>query len=356
MKNDIYTYPYAINENGVPVHIEDISIENRHDHHYHCYGCEAELFPVLGKKRKHHFRHEKGCTCDPNRYLHEFAKATIKKKFDENDTFVVKYNAYQKCKKSDECVFFQKYHWPECERDGLYEIDLKKFYDTCSPEKGFYEDLPDGRKRYVADLLLKHSQKPENKQICIEIWVTHECTDDKKQNAGRIIEIKILKEKDAYRPIIESDDEELPIRFFKFKKSVLTEPSHLLKHIKVVNNDNMLKIERNECSCSDGITLDDDSIYEVVIDPILKKNEEKILFAALCNQSGTDIMIRNHIVCKHGQLVKYGYRRYLSCHQNKCPCPRFQNDLNKCNQIIRKYGRVVLGEKKEKIPLDNHNS
>ena len=331
MKNDIYTYPYAINENGVPVHIEDISIENRHDHH---------------------FRHEKGCTCDPNRYLHEFAKATIKKKFDENDTFVVKYNAYQKCKKSDECVFFQKYHWPECERDGLYEIDLKKFYDTCTPEKGFYEDLPDGRKRYVADLLLKHSQKPENKQICIEIWVTHECTDDKKQNAGRIIEIKILKEKDAYRPIIESDDEELPIRFFKFKKSVLTEPSHLLKHIKVVNNDNMLKIERNECSCSDGITFDDNSVYEVIFDSTLNEKEEYLLFAALCNQSGTDLVVRDYTICKNCRLINYRFY----CSQSKCPCSHFQNDLNKCNQIIKKYGKVVLGEKKEKIPLDNHNS
>ena len=188
MKNNNYTYPYAINEDGKPVHIEEITKENRHDCHYHCYGCGSELFPVLGDIREHHFRHGKGSTCDPNKYLHEFAKAEIKKKFDMSDSFVVRYQAHQKCKKADKCDFHKQYHWSECECDGLYAVDLKQFYDTCTSEKGYYQELPDGNKRYVADLFLSHSQKPENKQVCIEVWVTHECTEEKKQNGGRIIE------------------------------------------------------------------------------------------------------------------------------------------------------------------------
>ena len=343
MKNNNYTYPYAINEDGMPVHIEKISKENRHDHKYHCYGCGAELFPVLGNIREHHFRHEKGSICDPNKYLHEFAKAAIKKRFDENDKFVVKYHAHQKCKKADECDLHKRYQWPECEREDLYEIDLKKFYDTCTPEKGYYEDLPDGRKRYIADLLLSHSQKPENKKVCIEIWVTHECTDDKKRS-GRIIEIKILKEKDAYRPIIESDDENLPIRFFKFKKSVLTEPSHLLKHIKVISEDHKPKIVKEEHSCSDE--FDKNSSYEIRINPGLKEKQEDMLFAVLCNQSETSLTCRNHTICKIGTYVIYRYREYLTCGQRKCPCPRFQYDENKGKQILKQYGKFLIDEKK----------
>ena len=72
-----HKYPFAINDDGKPIFIDDVTQENRRHTHYHCYGCGAELFPVLGGARKHHFRHEKDAICDPNKYLHEYVQYQI---------------------------------------------------------------------------------------------------------------------------------------------------------------------------------------------------------------------------------------------------------------------------------------
>ncbi|MBR2195906.1 MAG: hypothetical protein IJ911_09860 [Salinivirgaceae bacterium] len=69
-----HKYPFAINDDGLPIHIDNISQENRKQTHYYCYGCGAELFPVLGEKREHHFRHEKDAICDPDKYLHDLPR------------------------------------------------------------------------------------------------------------------------------------------------------------------------------------------------------------------------------------------------------------------------------------------
>ena len=349
MKNNNYTYPFAINEDGKPVHIEEITEENRHECRYHCYGCGAELFPVLPKERERHFRHEKGSTCDPNKYLHEFAKAEIKKRFDENDSFVVKYQAHQKCKKADECDFHKQYNWPECECEGLYAVDLKQFYDTCTSEKGYYQELPDGKKRYVADLLLSHSQKPENKKVCIEVWVTHECTEDKKRSGGRIIEIKIVKESDAFREIVESDDDVLPVRFYNFKSDVSIEPSHKFNHIKIVRKENSLEKVKEESLCSEGLDFDEKSFFEVILDSSLNEKEENELFSILCNKSNSGIKFRDHSWCKTGRLVKIrhrnGYRtQYLTCGELVCPCSRFQYDEQKGDALLKKYKGIPYWE------------
>lgn len=350
MKNDHFTYPFAINEDGRPVHIDEITNENRHDSHYLCYGCGAELFPVLGKQRAHHFRHEKDSICNPDKYLHEFAKAEIKKRFDENDSFVVQYHAHQKCKKADECEFFEQYHWPECEKEGLYAIDLKQFYDTCSLEKGYYQELPDGTKRYIADLILKHSQKPENKQVCIEIWVTHECTEDKKINGGKIIEIKISKEQDTFREIIECVDDDLPIRFFNFKKKVSIEPSHKFNHIKVIRKENRPEKAKEESICSEGLSFDKNSLFEVIVDSGMNEKEEHELVSVLCNKSNTGVVVDCHLWCKIGHLRtgrnRLGFRaQFLTCGERNCPCSRFQFDEEKGIRTLKKHEGIPYWEK-----------
>ena len=94
-----HRYKYAISDAGTPIFIDDITQENRRDTAYTCAGCGRQLFPVLAEKRERHFRHEKDSECsDYNRYLHEYAKAVLKKRFDENDTFIVQYYAYQECR------------------------------------------------------------------------------------------------------------------------------------------------------------------------------------------------------------------------------------------------------------------
>lgn len=349
MKNNNYTYPYAINEDGKPVHIEEITKENRHDCHYHCYGCGAELFPVLGDIREHHFRHEKGSTCDPNKYLHEFAKAEIKKKFDESDSFVVKYQAHQKCKKADKCDFYKQYHWPECEREGLYAVDLKQFYDTCTSEKGYYQELPDGKKRYVADLFLSHSQKPENKQVCIEIWVTHECTEEKKQNGGKIIEIKIAKESDVFRDIIESDDEDLPIRFFKFNKSnVPINKNRTFKHVKIMNGLKGNVIVTDETPCSDGLLFDPKGENEIIISTTdVDIDSLELLYAAKCNKKS--ITYQHPQLCEHGSVSRKQKQYVLTCpfltrSNLQCPCKSFKYSPEKGDNIINRFKDIPYWE------------
>ncbi len=344
MKND--DYKYAINEKGKPVNIENITRENRYDCHYHCYGCGAELFPVIGDIREHHFRHEKGSTCDPNKYLHEFAKAEIKKRFDENDTFVVKYHAHQICKKANECNFYKQYHWPECECEGLYTVDLKQFYDTCTSEKGYYQELPDGKKRYVADLFLSHSQKPENQQVCIEVWVTHECTEDKKQNGGKIIEIKITEEKDAFRPIIAIDDEKSPIRFFNFKKIVEIEPNKTFRHIKVLPSFSEKVIVTDDIPCQEGLQFDPKGENEIVLSTTrIDEPLQKLFYAVICCKNG--LTNPNKLICEYLRINK----RYYECNYlnfgKRCPCKNFKYSPTKGEEVLKQFEKIKYWENED---------
>lgn len=341
MKNDKYTYPYAINEEGKPVHIEEITKENRHDCLYHCYGCGAELIPVLGNIKEHHSRHKPNSSCDPNKYLHEFAKAKIKKKFDENDSFVVKYQAHQKCKIADNCIFHKQYHWPECESKGLYAVDLKHFYDTCTSEKGYYLELPDGKKRYIADLFLSHSQKPKKEQVCIEVWVTHECTEDKKQNGGRIIEIKIAKESDAFREIVESDDANLPIRFFNFNRDVSINPNRTFKHVKIMNGLRRKVVVTDETLCSEGLQYDTKGENEIIISTTdVKLDSLELFYAAICNKKSIPF---SHLqLCEHGGVSRRQKQYVFTCkfltHSNpQCPCESFKYSPEKGDNVINSF-------------------
>ena len=348
MRNDHYTYPFAINEDGKPVHIDEITDENRRNL-YKCYGCGAELFPVLGTKRVHHFRHEKDSTCDPDKYLHEFAKAEIKKRFDENNTFVVQYHAHQKCKKADKCEFFKQYHWPECEKDGLYAVDLKKFYDTCSLEKGYYQELHDGTKRYIADLILSHSQKHENKQVCIEIWVTHECTEDKKQNGGKIIEVKISKEKDAFREIIECDENDLPIRFFNFNRKVQGNTARLFKHLKIMNGLRGKVLVTDETPCSDGVQFDPKGENEIIISSTdVTTDSLELFYATKCNIKGISYP---HIqLCEHGNITRRQNQHVITCRfltrtNLQCPCKSFKYSADKGDKVLAQFKDIPYWEK-----------
>lgn len=339
--NETYTYPYAIGDEGKPISITEITKQSRHDSRYYCYGCGAELFPVLGDKREHHFRHEKGSICDPDKYLHEFAKATLKKKFEENNTFVVKYNARQICKNANNCELYKLYGWPECEHEGLYEIDLKKYYDICIPEKGYYQDLPDGRKKYVADLILTNSQEPARAPISLEVWVTHECTEDKKQNGGRIIEIKINCEKDANRPIIENDDDPLPIHFYNFKNPVEIESGRKFKHIKIMPGLGQKVVVTDETPCSEGLLYDPKGENEVILSTTsLDVNSMELLYAIKCNERG--ITFSHLQICENGHI----HQKTLRCQylHRQCPCGNFKYSKQKGEKIMEMFKNIQIWE------------
>lgn len=348
--NNAYTYPYAIDDNGNPVFINEITKENKSQTHYHCYGCGAELFPVLGDVREHHFRHEKGSVCDPNKYLHEYAKAAIKKRFEENDSFIVSYHAKQVCKNVSNCVFYDKYHWRECDCEGLHSVDLKKFYDTCTSEKGYYQLLPDGRKKYIADLFLTDSQNDKRQPVCIEVWVTHECTDDKKQNGGRIIEIKINDEKDAVREIVENDDEEHPIRFFNFANPISVEPGKWFRHIKRMPGlyGKVLVIDNN--LCSDGLQYDPKAEKEVILssnnlDPIY----QEVLYAIKSHEDG--MKYPTPFLCEYGNIIKNQEKYQLKCrylgYNRHCPCGNYKFSTRKREEVLEQCDNVFCWGKND---------
>ncbi len=346
-KRELHTYPYAIGEDGKPISINEITKETRHKSHYFCYGCGAELFPVLGDKKEHHFRHEKDNICDPDKYLHEFAKATLKKRFDESETFIVQYYAKQICKFADKCDLYKQYGWTECKHEGLYDVDLKKYYDTCTPEKGYYQDLPAGKKKYIADLKLTNSQEPERAPISLEVWVTHECTEDKKQNGGRIIEIKINCEKDANRPIIENDDEPLPIHFYNFKNPVEIESGRKFKHVKIMPGLRGKVVVTDETPCSEGICYDPKGENEIILSTTnLDINSMELLYAIKINERG--LICRHQQICENGHISQRIFRcQYVNRYPSQCPCNNFKYSKQKGEIIMKQFKDIPIWESEQ---------
>lgn len=341
------TYPYAYTDEGNIIYIDDVNENNRRSTHYHCYGCGKELFPVLGDKRAHHFRHEKDSECDPNRYLHEYAKKVLKKRFDEGESFTVSYPAHQTCKRKDKCSLIEKCNWNNCERDGLYQLDLKKYYDTCTLEKGYYEDTEEGKKRYVADLKLSSTQFPKRKSVTLEIWVTHKCTEEKLNSGAKIIEIKIEKEKDAHREIIASDGE-LPIGFYGFSDRVEIEDYGTLRHYIWRRGLDGKTIVVDDSLCCEEIHFDKKGFYEVVF-PLIEehKKQQFDLFYFLSAKHGYGMP--SYDICKKG--YSRGNSWYCQLRRRQCPCPNFSWDIKKTDSFIEQLKDITYWDSND-IPTN----
>ena len=283
--------------------------------------------------------------------MHEFAKNKIKERFETSEHFYVWYNAKRKCKKKDECEL-SKHNWEECYADGLYKIDLKEFYDTCTLEKCYSIENDD--ERYIADLLLTDSKDQNRKPIGVEIWVTHECSEEKKLSKNRIIEIKIEKESDALREIIEKDENELPIRFFNFKRYVLLDPSKKLYHCKPGANNNVV---RDELLCSE-MSFDDNSEYELYADIVKLSDEDKFNFVSTkLNDNG--VRDPNCLICVNMKYYSCFKREFCDidinnriekeeCYKNKryCNCDYYKYASNKGYHLMHEFEEVLYWEKK----------
>lgn len=76
-------YHYALDEQNRLICIDEVSIEDRHAHSYHCLNCGAGMIPRMGKVRSRHFAHRGDeDNCGNETYLHKLAKRLIKEKFD----------------------------------------------------------------------------------------------------------------------------------------------------------------------------------------------------------------------------------------------------------------------------------
>lgn len=260
-KRIMIKYQYSLRQNdGCLVNISAITKDNRHDG-YRCLQCGNEMVPVLGEKRKPHFKHKSNCSCSSELYLHKIGKMILKRRFDESDTFPVTYYIGSRCDmKGRFCPFrdiLEANRNTYCSRTKLYTIDLKKYYDICLVEKTY--------RGYVADLLLKSSSKPNREPVLLEIAVTHECELKKIYSGIRIIEIKGEQEQDFERDIIESEEKQ-HIVFYNFKRE-LDENAQSFKVVRFClkkTDDYHYHVEVKEGSyCNSPRIIDSDSIEEV---------------------------------------------------------------------------------------------
>lgn len=200
-----------------------------------CEGDEEEEMLFIERKHKNgvtkYFRHRPGYIEDrnePDRYLHNYSELRLKHRFDESEKtgeFIVQYYIETKCPNYGECKVKDDEKCQGKPKLTLKKLNLRDYYDTCTIEKG--------KDKYIADLLLENSKK-SIPPIMLEVFVTHECTEEKKNSGIGIIEIKIEKKEDADNEIIENAGELVddylfmkpynkppisPIRFYGFDRS-----------------------------------------------------------------------------------------------------------------------------------------
>jgi hypothetical protein len=182
------TYQNAVDANGNTINIGGVTPENRATMRFFCIGCGREMVAVLGKQKRHHFRHKGDTgedTCHEETYLHRLAKRVLKTKFDSEPQFMVKYYIPIECPISKNCDS----HHGDCISSELNTIDLKDYYDTCEEEVTYSV--------FQADLMLSHSKFPNRDPVFLEVSVTHDSEDEKIASQIRIIEIKIRSESDV---------------------------------------------------------------------------------------------------------------------------------------------------------------
>ncbi len=212
-------YRYAYLDDGETIiSSDDINNSNSKQHKYSCIGCGNELLPraLDSSYERPHFYHENKVNCSSETYLHKLAKKLIKDKFDNNDTFLIGYDATKNCSNSA-C----KYRTSHCEEGIFHKIDLKKYYDTCSLEASV--------KGYIADVLLTDSKDPKKEPILIEVCVSHPSEMEKRESGLKIIEIKIINEQDIIdlrnndiiRQTLFASKNEMHVEFISFKENIL---------------------------------------------------------------------------------------------------------------------------------------
>ena len=192
-----YSYAY---DGDVVVHIDDVSKHGT----FYCISCGKEMVAKLGDKKSHHFAHKvNDVSCNSETYLHKLAKLLLKKKFQEGG-FEIEISQYSLCKESENCLFENN-----CKVLVDKKYDLRRYYDTCEEEQ-----YVDG---FCADLLITGEGQPP---ILVEIYVSHECSNQKINSGHRIIEIPIESEADIeyfYKNVIAEKER---VRFYGFKREL----------------------------------------------------------------------------------------------------------------------------------------
>lgn len=181
-------FGYALIDNTThAVCINDIDRPFSRRHKFFCPHCHNEMYATFGKVQRPHFRHY-GNKCQYSKYLHDLAEHIFCEEYtkclNNNTPFFFEANIPRPCNES--CVLWAH---SDCKAHYIQKtVDLTKEYKIISLESRV--DIDNHYRR--PDILLRSET---GKQLWVEIWVSHE-TEEKKRNEGRIIEIKIETEED----------------------------------------------------------------------------------------------------------------------------------------------------------------
>lgn len=269
--NDDFGYALKSDKKTL-IHIDEVNEEMRHDGFF-CLSCEEELVPVLGKKRRHHFRHKEK---NPNRqcyyesYLHKLAKKILLLRFQNNDKFNIILTTKNTCKFVNNCAF-------NCPKVYPNSTNLKEYYDTAT-EEGVYDD-------YRADVLLSCSDSSKKRcPVFLEIYVSHSCTQKKLDSRNKIIEFYIQSETDACQLFkMDFSDFNPKIHFYNFRKECAHKPM-LKDRVSLVKDETEIKRIEDKVVCIDcqeEYTMYDNSIFDIIYKDNFDANTKNNWFIAL---------------------------------------------------------------------------
>lgn len=193
-EHTLYHYAAIDSVNGELCSIEDITTEFRKHHKFYCLSCGEEMVANLKDDcHRRHFKHKNKTECSNETYLHNLAKKKIARHFLESEHFYVSYNLIESCPKHPNCKYSSYYSCIRSERKR--RVDLKQYYQYCEIEKQVKDS---NGNIYVADICLI-SNRPKVPPMLIEIFVSHACSEEKRESGLWIMEIPISSEDDIDR-------------------------------------------------------------------------------------------------------------------------------------------------------------
>ena len=187
-------YEYAYDQNGVITHIDDAT----EGCCYKCIECQEILIIKNGGHKRKHFAHKSNSNCDGESYIHKIWKKRIKDIFYSDSPFVIKYPVFTYCEEISTCPIKKSVPNLNCNKGWFHELDLKKEYDTCEEEVEY--------KGFVGDLVLTNSKDPEKEPLFIEIDYTHPCDEEKIASKIKIIELKVIDDREREINWVEQKD------------------------------------------------------------------------------------------------------------------------------------------------------
>ena len=187
-------YNYARNEKGVFFDIKQLDKPARYENNnqFFCLECGQPMVAALGDKNEHYFRHldpEADEKCNKEAYketvLHILGKNRFIKLLDQHkeDGKPLFLGFGQRCVcDKNPCPYGKSI---QCSELNDEKFEIYPTYDQYCEET--WDEI------YRPDILLKSS---DGKQLYVEIFVSHPCSEQKRSSGIPIIEISLQNEKD----------------------------------------------------------------------------------------------------------------------------------------------------------------